>query len=157
MLRDRFTAHKSESDLPWATAFVWQLRTLTELGVADKMFDISDGHGRELASFQWRLGLVSYVVTLTRLKLTPVQLLLVSTYAISAGKNLPLYAFTCSVPSTKLNMSNIARFTTRNSYASWSHRQSRTPSYRHLPGRELILSYSSCTRVWGFQPLLCVD
>ncbi|KAL1677335.1 phosphoribosylglycinamide synthetase [Schizophyllum commune] len=65
--------HKSESNLPWATAFVWQLRTLTELGVADKMFDISDGHGRELASFQWRLGL----------------LLLVSTYAISAGKNLP--------------------------------------------------------------------
>uniref|UniRef100_D8QC98 Phosphoribosylglycinamide synthetase n=1 Tax=Schizophyllum commune (strain H4-8 / FGSC 9210) TaxID=578458 RepID=D8QC98_SCHCM len=72
-LLNMLDVHKSESNLPWATAFVWQLRTLTELDVADKIFEISDGHGRELASFQWRLGL----------------LLLVSNYAISAGKNLP--------------------------------------------------------------------
>ncbi|KAL1757553.1 phosphoribosylglycinamide synthetase [Schizophyllum commune] len=68
--------HNSESNLPWATAFVWQLRTLTELNVVDSIFEITDGPGRELASFQWRLGL----------------LLLVSTYAISAGKNLPFSA-----------------------------------------------------------------
>ena len=72
---------------------MWQLRTLTELNVVDSIFEITDGPGRELASFQWRLGLVSYIVTVICTPLTRVQLLLVSTYAISAGKNLPLYAF----------------------------------------------------------------
>ncbi|KAL1742833.1 hypothetical protein HDZ31DRAFT_42390 [Schizophyllum fasciatum] len=65
--------HVPESTMPWATAFVWQLRTLNENRVIESSFDIgTDTVSRHIASSQWR-G----------------TLLLTSIHAIKGGKTLP--------------------------------------------------------------------
>ncbi|KAL1748800.1 phosphoribosylglycinamide synthetase [Schizophyllum fasciatum] len=66
--------YNRDSALPWATAFVWQMRTMVEHNLVDDVFEIEDSPaGRALAIFQWRVAL----------------LLLVSVYAMSAAKSLP--------------------------------------------------------------------
>ncbi|KAL1725145.1 phosphoribosylglycinamide synthetase [Schizophyllum commune] len=68
-------AHKPNTTLPWATAFVWQLRSLSDMAAIDATFDIWDASSRDLAGFQWRVALVFIAIS-----------------AIKTGKNLPFSA-----------------------------------------------------------------
>ncbi|KAL1671962.1 phosphoribosylglycinamide synthetase [Schizophyllum commune] len=68
-------AHKPNTTLPWATAFVWQLRSLSDMNAIDATFDIWDTSSRALAGFQWRVALVFIAIS-----------------AIKTGKSLPFSA-----------------------------------------------------------------
>ncbi|KAI4519067.1 hypothetical protein K525DRAFT_206990 [Schizophyllum commune Loenen D] len=68
-------AHTPNTTLPWATAFVWQLRSLSDMDAIDAAFDIWDSSSRDLAGFQWRVALVFIAIS-----------------AIKTGKTLPFSA-----------------------------------------------------------------
>ncbi|KAI5893096.1 uncharacterized protein SCHCODRAFT_02574208 [Schizophyllum commune H4-8] len=56
-------AHTPNTNLPWATAFVWQLRSLSDMDAIDTTFDIWDSPSRDLAGFQWRVALVFIAIS----------------------------------------------------------------------------------------------
>ncbi|KAI5834717.1 hypothetical protein K523DRAFT_229949, partial [Schizophyllum commune Tattone D] len=56
-------SHAPITTLPWATAFVWQLRSLSDMDAIDAAFDIWDSSSRDLAGFQWRVALVFIAIS----------------------------------------------------------------------------------------------
>ncbi|TRM55336.1 hypothetical protein BD626DRAFT_578238 [Schizophyllum amplum] len=61
---------------PWAAAAVWQLRTLSELGVIEAVCQLPDVSSRDTSCLQWR-GFLS----------------LLAVYAMNAGKSLPFSTY----------------------------------------------------------------